>query len=245
MQHQVVGYLLAILSAVEAASVYYFRLSHLGLRLIHFLGTFAVYNKTVGRQMDTNASSEVLKVPAKLPPQSRETVYLRFLQFFKTCLSPRFGLENPSLRMKTVTDSGDLLALLTFNFACDHRIFPSERQRLDVAGCYLILAYTGCRPAEVVDGEKNIPLDGCWDELFGDQTTPPLEAVPGDTAGEHHFKEVSRLLDLEAQNRNRPKALCYEDIQLMVIRHPETGLDTLTMSIKFTHHKGADNRPKP
>ncbi|KAH8119865.1 hypothetical protein DFH11DRAFT_1721770 [Phellopilus nigrolimitatus] len=185
-----------------------------------------LYNLTVGRHMDTNDSNEVHK-------------------FFKTYLIPKFHLEAPSLRLKTVTESGDLLALLTFNFAYDHRVFPSERQRLDVAGCYLILAYTGCRPAEVVDGEKSIPMDGCWDELFGDQTTPSSKATSPDTPADQHSKEIARLLDLELQFRNRPKALCYEDVQFLVIRHPETGADTLTMSIKFTHHKGADNRPKP
>ena len=40
-------------------------------------------------------------------------------------------------------------------------------------------------------------------------------------------------------------ALCYEDILLMVVRHPQTGEDVLAMSITFIHHKGADNKPKP
>lgn len=31
----------------------------------------------------------------------------------------------------------------------------------------------------------------------------------------------------------------------MVVHHPEIGEDTLTISIKFTHHQGSDNRPKP
>jgi len=95
------------------------------------------------------------------------------------------------LRVKNVTDSGDLLALLSFNFTCDHRIFPSERQRLDVAACYLILAYTGCRPAEVVDGEKNIPSDGYWDELFGSQATLPLKAPPEDAPPDAYSKEIT------------------------------------------------------
>jgi hypothetical protein len=28
------------------------------------------------------------------------------------------------------------------------------------------------------------------------------------------------------------------------VRHPGTGDDVLAMSIKFIHHKGADNKPK-
>jgi hypothetical protein len=128
----------------------------------------------------------------------------------------------PTLRIKTVTVSGDLLnrllALLSFNLnlAYDHRIFPSERQRLDVAGCYLILAFMGCRPAEVVDGEKNIPSDGCRNELFGFQATLPLKAPPGDAPPDGYSKDITRLPEFETQSRGR---LCYEDIQLMVIRH--------------------------
>ncbi|RYP22820.1 hypothetical protein DL767_008966 [Monosporascus sp. MG133] len=46
-------------------------------------------------------------------------------------------------------------------------------------------------------------------------------------------------------SRGRPKALCYENILLIVVRHPETGQDVLAISIKFIYHKGADNKPKP
>lgn len=31
----------------------------------------------------------------------------------------------------------------------------------------------------------------------------------------------------------------------MVVRHPDTGTDVLAISIKFIHHKGVDNKPKP
>ena len=101
-------------------------------------------------------------------------------------LVPKFRLESPSLRLKTVTKSGDLLALLIFNLAYDHHIFPSEHQQLDVTGCYLILAYTSCRPAEVVDSEKNIPMDRCWNELFGDQAmlSLSLKATLPDTSAD-------------------------------------------------------------
>ncbi|RKK27311.1 hypothetical protein BFJ66_g16710 [Fusarium oxysporum f. sp. cepae] len=41
------------------------------------------------------------------------------------------------------------------------------------------------------------------------------------------------------------RALCYEDIQMMIVRRPATGRCMLAMAIKFVHHKGADNKPKP
>ncbi len=174
------------------------------------------------------------------------TVAHAFSQFFKTYLIPRFRLRQPMLRTKGVTNSGDLLALLSFNYAYDRCIFPGKRQRLDLAGCYLILAYTGCRPAEIVDGEKPLPTNNvCWDELFGSHATLQLRAPPEDASPGAQSKEIVRLLELETQSRGRPKALCYEDVQVMVVRLPNTGEDVLTMSIKFTHHKGSDNRPKP
>ena len=52
------------------------------------------------------------------------------------------------------------------------------------------------------------------------------------------------MLSQETADRGRPKALCYEDISLMAVRHPESGRDILAMSIKFVHYKGADNKPK-
>ncbi|KAI9512816.1 FluG domain-containing protein [Russula earlei] len=133
-----------------------------------------------------------------------------------------------------------------FNIAYDRRIFSSERQHLYYAACYLVLAYTGCRPAEIVDGEKPKPLDGSWDKLSGSETvTLPLEASPDDEVPDAHSRRIAKLFEFETVSRGCPKVLCYEDIKLQVVRHPETGRDTLTMSITFTHHKGCDNRPKP
>ncbi|KAH9174384.1 hypothetical protein EDB89DRAFT_2067685 [Lactarius sanguifluus] len=90
----------------------------------------------------------------------------------------------------------------------------NERQRLDVAACYLTIAYTGCRPADAVDGEQNILLDDvCWEELFGSQANLPLRAPSEDVSLDAQSKHTTRLLELETQHRGRPKALCYEDIQ--------------------------------
>lgn len=55
---------------------------------------------------------------------------------------------------------------------------------------------------------------------------------------------LEELLSQETLGRGRPKALCYEDISLMVVRHPLSGKDVLTISIKFIYYKGADSKPK-
>jgi hypothetical protein len=39
--------------------------------------------------------------------------------------------------VKTATDFSDLLALLSFNITYDFRVFPSERQRLNLTVYYL------------------------------------------------------------------------------------------------------------
>ncbi|RYP20312.1 hypothetical protein DL765_002875 [Monosporascus sp. GIB2] len=56
---------------------------------------------------------------------------------------------------------------------------------------------------------------------------------------------LEEILSAETTGRGRPKALCYEDILLMVIRHPVTGEDVHAMAVKFIHYKGVDNKPKP
>lgn len=56
---------------------------------------------------------------------------------------------------------------------------------------------------------------------------------------------LNKLLLQKTIKRGRPKALCYKDILLMIVRHPATGKPILAMAIKFIHHKGADNKPKP
>ena len=58
----------------------------------------------------------------RFPPLLRKAIYSHFLQFYYARLVPRYGLYAPTLRIKTVTDSGDLLALLSFNIAYEYKI---------------------------------------------------------------------------------------------------------------------------
>ncbi|KAB5514906.1 hypothetical protein GE09DRAFT_588621 [Coniochaeta sp. 2T2.1] len=155
--------------------------------------------------------------------------------------------------------------------AYDTSIVPGEWHRANLSGCYLFLACTGCRPAEIVDNEKKKPKDGSWEELYGpkavhahdrDRTmrrelvrfdSEHVAAQVGtceyDDAEDKLSDEDARLLEemlsAETTGRGRPKALCYEDILLMVVRHPVTGEDVHVMAVKLIHHKGTDNKPKP
>ncbi|RFU74046.1 domain containing [Trichoderma arundinaceum] len=53
------------------------------------------------------------------------------------------------------------------------------------------------------------------------------------------------MLCQETVGHGRLKALCYEDISLMALRHPTTNENVLCMAVKLIHHKGVDNKPKP
>lgn len=119
-----------------------------------------------------------------------------------------------------------------------------EPHRLNLAGIYLGLAYTGARSVEVVNGEENKHKDRLYEEQFGSK-----RAIAVDDKDDEPPDEDSGLLEKmlmqETERRGRPKALCYEDTLVLAVRHPETNEDGLVMAIRFIHHKGSGNNPKP
>ncbi|RYO87789.1 hypothetical protein DL766_004613 [Monosporascus sp. MC13-8B] len=156
----------------------------------------------------------------------------------------RYNLQPPCTRGKDVASSDTLLVLLTFNIKYDTGIFRSEKHRIYLPGCYLGLAFTGARPAEFVDGERKSGKDGCLEELFP-QHAPRSTPSDEDEATDENPRLLAEMILQECESCGRPKALCYEDMQLMVVRHPETGEDVLAMSIRLAHHKGENNKPQP
>ncbi|KAL0930298.1 FluG domain-containing protein [Colletotrichum truncatum] len=154
--------------------------------------------------------------------------------FHDRVLVPRFGLRAPNINGKPVVAVQGLEILLVFNIAYDVGIFRSEGQRIQLAGCYQLLCYTGARPAELVHAEREKPKHEAWDLFNWDE----------DAQGEDSLL-LDKLLRQETADRGRPKALCYEDILMMIVRHPVTGRAIPAMAIKFIYHKGADRKPKP
>ncbi|KAI1305758.1 hypothetical protein F5Y03DRAFT_384421 [Xylaria venustula] len=210
-----------------------------------------LYARKAGKHMDLNDSKEVQK-------------------WHDVALVSKYRLRAPGMIDKQVADWNDLLVLQTFNIAYDTSICPGERHRANRSGCYLFLACTGCRPAEIVDNEKKKPKDGSWEELYGlkaihfhdrdkkmrDELVQfdskhvvaqvgTCEDDAEDKLSDEDARLLEEMLSAETTGRGRPKALCYEDILLMVVRHPITGKDVHVMAVKFIHHKGADNKPKP
>ncbi|KAL7786357.1 FluG domain-containing protein [Trichoderma ceciliae] len=161
--------------------------------------------------------------------------------FHDTIVASRHGLRPPNTDGKPVMGSYGLLHLLIFNIGYDTKTFPIEGHRVQLAGCWIFLASTGARPAEIVDNEKSRPNDGSYEELW----FPKTKANDDETADDEHSRLLEEMLCRETVGRGRPKALCYEDVSLMVVRHPTTKENVLCMAVKFIHHKGVDNKPKP
>jgi hypothetical protein len=166
-------------------------------------------------------------------------------QYHDHVLIPRFQLRAPNVNGKPVLNVDSLRVILVFNITYDTSVRPLELQRLNDAGCYMLICYTGCRPAELVHNEQKAPKDGSLQELFGSKAVMAADADVDEEPDEPDSSELCTLLLKETARRNRVKALCYEDILMMIVRHPVTGRATLAMSIKFIHHKGCDNKPKP
>ncbi|KAH9237194.1 hypothetical protein K456DRAFT_51001 [Colletotrichum gloeosporioides 23] len=156
-------------------------------------------------------------------------------KFHHRVLIPRFELRAPNTNGKPVLAADSLHAILMFNIAYDVGIFRSEGQRIQLACCYQLLCYTGARPAEIVHAERRESMDE-KDAAHNDSNS---------MAQDECSSPLTKLLLQETVGRGRPKALCYEDIHMMIVRHPATGRAIPAMAIKFIHHKGADNKPKP
>jgi hypothetical protein len=170
------------------------------------------------------------------------------IKYYNSVLIPRFDHQPPNKDGKPVFNVVSLRLHVTYNLAFDTKTFPGERHRLNMHGCYQLLCYTGARPAELVNAVRSKPKDGSAGVLFGCKA---VHSTPDDDADQapaldEESKTLDDLLAQETVVRGRPNALCYEDIQMMIVRHPDiTKGCILAMAIKFIHHKGADNKPKP
>lgn len=207
-----------------------------------------LYTTVTGQYVNRAHSKAVYNVPqTSSHTESLLHNMLTICQYHHNVLVPRFRLRAPNIDGKAVLNVDSLRVILTFNMAYDAGTFDLERHRIQLAACYQILCYTGARPAELVDGERKKPKNGSIEKLFG---TKVVQA-DGDTSEEagdaldEGSQKAEELLSMETTKRGRPKALCYEDILMMLVRHPVTGLPVLSMAIKFVHHKGADRKPKP
>ncbi|EXK77128.1 hypothetical protein FOQG_18153 [Fusarium oxysporum f. sp. raphani 54005] len=134
-----------------------------------------LYTTVNGQYMNRNDTKEVYK-------------------YYRSVLVPRFGHRPPNIDGKPVLNVDNLRVILTFNIAYDTTIFPGERHRINLAGCYQLLCYTGARPAELVDGERQKPKDGSIQELFG-QNAVQSSASASSEEQEAPADEQSKVLN--------------------------------------------------
>jgi hypothetical protein len=77
-----------------------------------------------------------------------------------------FDLRPPNVNDKLVLGLEGQMVMIIHNLARDLTICPQERQRMSMWGVYVFMANTAGRIAEFVDGEKEKPKDGSWEEIF-------------------------------------------------------------------------------
>jgi hypothetical protein len=172
-------------------------------------------------------------------------------------LTAEFGLVK-SVKSKPVLGPDDVLLLLTHHWARDTCTFPTEDQRVSLAAIILLSIYTGCRPAELVDGlkrkaasqyswEKPEDSECEWQDHKGKLDDPDYDVPdPWENPNDPDY-EALRDEDVNLGELMRSyKAICYEDVRLWIVQNPKQGeRDLLAMEITLAHHKGADNKPKP
>lgn len=131
---------------------------------------------------------------------------------------------------------------------------------MSFAAILLFSIYTGCRPAELVDGSKNRNgRQASWDDPDDPDTEDPNcddlkqsedpdydkldpwdcpdnSSYNNDDDSPSNFNELVRSY----------KAICYEDVRLWIVQNPKQGeRDLLAMEVTLSHHKGADKKPRP
>lgn len=87
--------------------------------------------------------------------------------------------------------------------------------------------------------KEKTPKDGSIEKLFSQKVVQSADDGTDDTIDtlDDESQKISELLCMETTKRGRLKALCYEDILMMLVRNPTTGRPVLAIAIKFIPHK--------
>ena len=143
---------------------------------------------------------------------------------------------------KPVLGSDDLLLLLTHLWARDVSVFPTEDQHFALATIMLLLMYTGCRPAEMVDaweeetqGKAKREATGCIQDDNGDNWGSGYESMDESRGGDPVYGNPEPWInqkdgdydDITKGGTNTLKweceSRCYEDICLWIVQNPTPG----------------------
>jgi hypothetical protein len=133
----------------------------------------------------------------------------------------------------------DLLMALTHHWSKDISQFPDERQRVQLAVIMLFAAFTASRPGELVDGSRKRGRRKAANQRA--KTEGGIQ-LPWNDIDNDDFDEITNT----EPDGYRPKALCYEDVSVVLLPNPKDGTrNVLAMEIRLANHKGSDNKPKP
>lgn len=126
----------------------------------------------------------------------------------------------------------DLYRVLLYLWVKDISVFPNERQQHQLATIQLFAAYTSARPAELVNGEvskeQKAKFSGNWSSHN-----------PWDDPDNSDYEQGGGKPE-------RSKALCWEDVCLMLLRDPDNKeWPVVAMKVTLSHHKGVNRKPKP
>jgi hypothetical protein len=155
-------------------------------------------------------------------------------QYIMTVLKPLFNLD-PGIKSKPISDVDSITLALVHHWAKDTSVFPTERQRVQLPAIWNLCGGTGARPGEFVDATAALRVDA---------------SKPGRDSGWRHPWDDAENPEFLAesnghQDGERPKALCYEDVRIYIVRVKNTSQSRLGMEVKLGHHKGSEYRPKP
>ncbi|KAF4126974.1 Protein of unknown function (DUF3435) [Geosmithia morbida] len=109
---------------------------------------------------------------------------------------------------KPVLNVDNLGVILTFNIGYDTTIFPGERHRINLAGCYQLSCYAGARPAGAGGWRAaKAPKDGSIHQLSGQSVVRSSCSDGGedqDTPADEESKGLLSLLSEEDHGKGTP-----------------------------------------
>lgn len=107
-----------------------------------------------------------------------------------------------------------------------------DEKRVQLATILLFAAFTGSRPADLVNASLSAKDKKKINDAFWRKTTP-WDDLDG-----------SDYDEIEVDLSERAESLCWEDVQLRIVTLDD-GRMVRAMWIAFTHRRGVDRKPLP
>jgi len=137
---------------------------------------------------------------------------------------------NRRARQKDTLSAEDLGILLQWNWKYGRLVFPTERRRVENSLLKLWSGFTGTRPATLV-ANNNSTLKNSRESLADDSS--------GGTLTDSCDGDITVSDETESKAQTIPQTVCYEDIDLFLLRNPDNPeRDILMTEVEFRNLKG-------